>query len=66
MDSGYAGEQNRPWYIVRYTADCLDQIPDLLAKRIGTQKYRKAVVGACTDTYSGAFSAYNIAVLLYP
>ena len=66
MDSGYAGEQNRPWYIVRYTADRLDQIPDLLAKRIGTQKYRKAVVGACTDTYSGAFSAYNIAVLLYP
>lgn len=66
MDSGYAGEQNKPWYIVRYTADRLDQIPDLLAKRIGTRKYRQAVVGACTDTYSGAFSAYNIAVLLYP
>ena len=66
MESGYAGQQNKPWYIVRYTADRLDQIPDLLAKRIDTKKYHKAVVGACTDTYSGAFSAYNIAVLLYP
>ncbi|MBS1821175.1 MAG: CAP domain-containing protein [Acidobacteria bacterium] len=66
MQSGYAGQQNHPWYIVRYTADRLDQIPDLLAKRIGTNKYHKAVVGACTDTYSGPFSAYNIAVLLYP
>lgn len=66
MESGYAGQQNRPWYIVRYTADRLDQIPDMLAKRIDTKKYHKAVVGACTDTYSGPFSAYNIAVLLYP
>jgi len=65
-ESGYAGSQHKPWYIVRYTADRLDQLPDLLTRRIGTGKFRKAVVGACLDNGAGAFSDYNIAVLLYP
>jgi len=64
--SGYAGTQNKPWYIVRYTADHLDQMPSILARRIGTGKFHKAIVGACADAGSGAFSDYSIAVLLYP
>jgi uncharacterized protein YkwD len=66
QESGYAGAQNKPWYIVRYTADHLDQLPGILSKRISTGRFRKAVVGACQDGGAGAFSDYNIAVLLYP
>ncbi|MDE1175089.1 MAG: CAP domain-containing protein [Edaphobacter sp.] len=66
LDSGFAGSQNKPMYIVRYTADHLDQLPGVLTKRIESGKFHKAVVGACTDAGSGAFTDYNIAVLLYP
>ncbi len=65
MDTGFPG-QHKPWYIMRYNADRLDQIPQQLAQRIQSGKYRQAVVGACQDTASGSFTAYNIAVLLYP
>jgi hypothetical protein len=66
MESGYAGSQNKPWYIVRYTADRLNELPSILSKRISTGKFSKAVVGACADAGAGAFTDYNIAVLLYP
>jgi hypothetical protein len=66
METGYAGKQNKPWYIVRYNADRLNELPSTLSKRIGTGKFHKAVVGACPDTGAGSFSDYNIAVLLYP
>ena len=65
MESGFPG-RNKPWYIMRYTADRLDQIPAQLESRIQSGKYHQAVVGACSDTSSGPFAAYNIAVLLYP
>jgi len=66
QESGYAGTQNKPWYIVRYTADHLDQLPSILSRRLSTGRFHKAVVGACTDTGAGTFSDYSIAVLLYP
>ena len=66
QESGYAGMQNKPWYIIRYTADRLDQMPDILSRRLSTGRFHKAVVGACADTGAGSFSDYNIAVLLYP
>jgi len=65
MDTGFPG-RNKPWYIMRYTADRLDRLPAQLASRIQSGKYHQAVVGACQDTASGPFTAYNIAVLLYP
>jgi len=65
MDTGFPG-RHRPWYIMRYTADRLDRLPEQLEMRIRSGKYHQAVVGACQDTNSGAFTAYNIAVLLYP
>ncbi|HEU4637014.1 MAG TPA: hypothetical protein VFS41_12595, partial [Edaphobacter sp.] len=65
MDSGFPG-RNKPWYIMRYTADRLDEIPAQLQSRIRSGKYHQAVVGACADSANGPFSAYNIAVLLYP
>lgn len=66
MDAGYSGSQKKPWYIVRYNADRLNELPSILAKRIATGKFHRAVVGACPDAGAGSFSDYNIAVLLYP
>jgi uncharacterized protein YkwD len=65
MDSGYVG-QNKPWFIMRYTASRLDQLPSQLESRISSGRYHQAVVAACTDNDTGPFTAYNIAVLLYP
>jgi hypothetical protein len=64
MDQGFPGA-HKPWYIMRYTADRLDEIPTQLESRIRSGKYRQAVVGACRDN-SGPFTAYNLAILLYP
>lgn len=65
MSTGYAG-QRKPWFIMRFTADRLNRLPDELESSINTGKYHQAVVGACTDNDSGSFTGYNIAVLLYP
>jgi hypothetical protein len=65
MSSGYAGSR-QPWYIMRYTAGSLNQIPDQLKSKLASGKYHQAVVGACSTTRNSPFTAYNIAVLLYP
>jgi hypothetical protein len=44
----------------------LNELPSQLQTRLNSGKYREAVVGACVSSDSGPFSAYNIAVLLYP
>ncbi len=64
MPTGYAGSR-RPWYIMRYTASSLNEIPSQLKTRLTSGKYHQAVVGACSAN-SRPFSSYNIAVLLYP
>jgi uncharacterized protein YkwD len=64
MSTGYAGTR-KPWFVMRYTAASLDQIPAELQNRINTGKYHEAIVGACAPA-SMPFTAYNIAVLLYP
>ena len=46
MSTGYAGSR-QPWFIMRYTASSLDQIPSQLKSRLSTGKYHQAVVGAC-------------------
>jgi hypothetical protein len=65
MSTGYAGSK-RPWYIMRYTASSLDQIPSQLKSRLASGKYHQAVVGACSVDRKSPFTAYNIAILLYP
>ncbi len=65
MSTGYAGVR-QPWFIMRYTASRLDQLPQQLKSRLTTGKYHQAVVGACSATEHSAFSSYNIAILLYP
>ena len=65
MDSGYSGN-DRPWFVMRYTSASLNQIPATLQEKLDSGKYHKALVGACAATDSKNFTAYNIAVLLYP
>jgi uncharacterized protein YkwD len=65
MSTGYAGAR-RPWYIMRYTAASLNDIPNQLKSRLTSGKYHQAVVGACPSTRKTPFTAYTIAVLLYP
>jgi uncharacterized protein YkwD len=65
MPTGYVGSR-RPWYIMRYTAASLNEIPTQLKTRLTSGKYHQAVVGACSANGSSPFTSYNIAVLLYP
>jgi uncharacterized protein YkwD len=65
MPTGYAGSR-QPWFIMRYTASTLSELPTQLKTKLTSGKYHQAVVGACSDNRNGPFTAYNIAVLLYP
>ncbi len=65
MSTGYAGSR-QPWFIMRYTAGSLNEIPTQLKSKLTSGKYHQAVVGACAVTRNTPFTAYNIAVLLYP
>ncbi len=66
MSTGYAAGPRKPWFVMRYTASTLTELPTTLKSRIGSGKYHQAVVGACSPAESSPFTAYNIAVLLYP
>jgi hypothetical protein len=65
MDTGYAGAR-RPWFVMRYTTGDIGDLPDTLKTHLATGKYHEAVVGACPAQGTRSFSAFNIAVLLYP
>jgi len=65
MSTGYAGSR-QPWYIMRYTAQSVTELPAQLMSRLSSGKYHQAVVGACSEGASAPFASYNIAVLLYP
>ncbi len=65
MDTGYAGAR-RPWFVMRYTTGDIRQLPDTLKSRLATGKYGEAMVGACAARGTQSFSAFNIAVMLYP
>lgn len=65
MSTGYAGLR-QPWFIMRYSASRLDQLPQQIKARLTSGKYHQAVVGACSSAEPSAFSSYSIAILLYP
>jgi hypothetical protein len=65
MPTGYAGAR-RPYFVMRFTSDSLNQLPAELKTRLASGRYRQAAVGACTSTERSAFTSYNLAVLLYP
>ena len=65
MSTGFAGRY-QPWFVMRYTAADLHQLPGELTERIATGKYTRAAIGACVASGQSAFSSYTMAVLLYP
>lgn len=65
MDSGYAGGR-QPWFVMRYTAADLTRLPAALTQKLATGKYHQAAVAACAAQETQNFSAYRIAVMLYP
>ncbi len=64
MDTGYAGNR-RPWFIMRYTATDLNQLPNMLEQKLASGRYHEAEVGACQAESTNNFTAYSIAVMLY-
>src|SRR6185312_13054747 len=64
MSKGYSGVRE-PNFVTHFTAVDLSRIPDSLVAQIQSGRYREAVVGACASKNSGAFTTYNIAVMLY-
>jgi hypothetical protein len=65
MQQGFAGKR-QPWFVMRYTTSNLSRLPQQLASRLDSGKYHQAVVGACVTSAQGPFSAYSVAVLLFP
>ncbi len=65
METGYAGSR-RPLFVMRYTAGDLTRLPDSLKTALASGKYHLAAVGACSPHASQSFTAFNIAVLLFP
>jgi hypothetical protein len=65
MSTGFAGSR-KPWFVMRFTSDSLNQIPGELKSKIGSGKYHEAVVGACASSERSPFTSYAFAVLLYP
>ena len=65
LPAGYAGAR-QPWFIMRYTASRLNAVPRQLQAKLASGVYHKAVVGACAPQERSAFTAYSIAVLLFP
>ncbi len=65
MTTGYAAGARKPWFVMRYTASTLTELPGTLKSRIGSGQYHQAAVGACSPPETSPFTAYNIAVLLY-
>jgi len=65
MSTGYAGTR-KPYFVMRFTSDSLNQIPEQLKSKVASGRYREAAVGACPRTERSAFTSYNFAVLLYP
>jgi hypothetical protein len=56
----------RPGFIMRWQASELTQLPQALAEKLSSGRYRRAAVGSCpAQGQEGTFTAYRVAVLLY-
>jgi hypothetical protein len=68
MDDGMPRSASgpQPHYVIRWQEAALTELPQALADRLATGRYRQASVGSCpTQGQEGAFTAYRLAVLLY-
>lgn len=65
MKQGFAGSR-KPWFVMRYTTSNLSLLPQELDSKLGSGRYHQALVGACVSSGQGPFTAYSVAVLLFP
>ena len=65
MSTGFAGSR-RPSFVMRFTSDSLNQIPNQLKSKLAAGRFSEVAVGACSTKRQSAFTSYNFAVLLYP
>jgi hypothetical protein len=65
MVSGYAGSRI-PWFVMRYTSADLSKLPETLREKLSSGRFREAEVGACNASGTQDFSAYSVAVILFP
>jgi len=68
MDDGMprAVSGPQPHFVMHWQGTDLSRLPQALADRLGTGRYRQASVGSCPmHGQEGAFTAYRLAVLLY-
>ena len=65
MDTGYSGKR-QPYFVMRFTAGDLDHLPSQLTERLASGRFHEAMVGACASRGGESFTAFNVAVLLYP
>jgi Cysteine-rich secretory protein family len=54
-----------PEFVMRYTTDDLERLPDELTTRLQSGRYGRAIVAACALEGKQEFSMYRVAVLLY-
>jgi hypothetical protein len=60
------GGNDQPQYVMRWEDSDLSHLPQDLANRLASGRYRQAAVGSCQARKTqGSFTAYRVAVLLY-
>ena len=64
LDRGFAGQ--KPLAVLRYETADLGRLPDDIAQKLQSGKYRSAEVGACDAGSSAGFTRFRIAILLFP
>ena len=65
QESGYVGAR-RAGFVMRYTSPDPGRLPEELAARLATGRYREAAVGACAVEEQTPFTTFRVAVVLYP
>jgi hypothetical protein len=64
-DSNVGPAGSRSWSVFRFEVPDLSALPPELDKKLNSQPYRNAEVGACATSDAAGFSRYRIAVLFF-
>jgi hypothetical protein len=62
-DAGFGGTSARA--MIRFEATDLEKLPEVLERKIRSEPYSKAAVGACRANGASGFARYRIAVLFF-
>jgi hypothetical protein len=62
-DAGFGGTSARA--MIRFEATDLEKLPEVLERKIRSEPYSKAAVGACRANGTSGFARYRVAVLFF-